>query len=42
MKALQSDPQNVLVDFTHSNKDFFLKKGVKLVKETDQFSVYRN
>lgn len=40
VKALQSDPQNVLVDFTHSNKDFFLKKGVKLVKETDQFSVY--
>lgn len=42
VKALQSDPQNVLVDFTHSNKDFFLKKGVKLVKETDQFSIYRN
>lgn len=42
VKALQSNPQNVLVDFTHSNKDFFLKKGVKLVKETDKFSVYGN
>lgn len=42
VKALQSNPQNVLVDFTHSNKDFFLKKGVKLVKETDKYAVYRN
>lgn len=42
VKALQSDPQNVLVDFTHSDKDFFLKKELKLVKETEQFSVYGN
>ena len=38
--AVKSDKDAVLVDFTHSDKDYFIKQGLKQVVDGDKFSIY--
>lgn len=39
--VVKSDKNAVLVDFTHSDKDYLLKQGLKLVADGDKFRVYK-
>jgi len=39
--SLKRDPNNVFIDFTKSDTNYFIKKGIRSVIETDFYNIYK-
>lgn len=39
--SLKRDPNNVFIDFTKSDTNYFIKKGIRPVVETDSYNIYK-